>query len=283
MIRRLAQPGPVNPQRIESFATTLRPIRYALQPGRTLNDALAAPLVAAGFRSATLRFTGGVLSPFRYVMPGPPDGPSHAAYFSAPRAPDGEVRIEQANATFGFAGDGAPLIHCHAAWTEPTGAIRGGHILPNETIVADPAPVEAGGAVEAWGSLDVTIAAAPDAETNFPLLQPAGGTESGPGVIARVRPNEDIVVAVETVARLHGLRDAVVRGSLGSLVGACFTSGTEVPGDATEVLVTEGLVRDGTAMLDLLVVDSEGNVHRGTMERGRNAVCITFDLVLEPI
>ncbi len=50
---------------------------------------------------------------------------------------------------------------------------------------------------------------------------------------------------------------------------------------ATEVLVRQGWVRNGRAALELLVVDMNGDVHEGWLERGENPVCITFDLVLE--
>lgn len=273
-MRTLVQPGPVHPRRIDSFATRLHPLRFALQPGLTLNEAVTGPLVAAGFRSATLSFRDAGLAPFRYVMPGPADGPAHVAYFSAPRAPSGEVRIDQANATFGLA-DGAPFLHCHAAWTEADGVRRGGHILPRDSMVAR------GAMVEAWGSTDVAIAAAADAETNFTLFQPAGGAQGSGGVVARVKPNEDITLAVEAIARMHGLRDAAVRGSLGSLVGARFADGRVVEDHATEVLVRSGRVREGIATLDLVVVDMRGQVHEGPLARGENAVCITFDLVLD--
>jgi len=96
-----------------------------------------------------------------------------------------------------------------------------------------------------------------------------------------VKPNEDILSAIETVCRDAGLRDAEIRGSLGSLVGACFTNGRRIDDHATEVLVRQGRVRDGEAALDLLVVDMQGAVHQGWLARGENPVCITFDLVLE--
>jgi predicted DNA-binding protein with PD1-like motif len=34
--------------------------------------------------------------------------------------------------------DGAPFFHCHALWTEAGGRAGGGHILPEETVVAEP-------------------------------------------------------------------------------------------------------------------------------------------------
>ncbi len=273
-MRTLVQPGPVHPRRIESFAGAVRTLNFPLRTGLSLLEAATGPLVEAGWRGGTLSFTGATFDPFRYVMPGPPDDASHVAYFSAPRAPEGRVRIEQANATFGWH-DNRPFLHCHAAWIEPDGARRGGHILPGESFVAESCTVNA------WGFPDVEIATVLDQETNFTLFQPAGPSNAGGSAVAvRVRPNVDIVTAVEMVARRHAIPDATIRGSLGSLIGAHFTGGTIVPDNATEVLVRAGHVRNGTAVVDMLVVDGLGQVHSGRLERGENAVCITFDLVL---
>lgn len=274
-MRTLPHPGPVHPQRIDSVQDEPRMLAFVLQPGMTLNEALTAPLAAAGIRGGTIAFGGGALSPFRYVMPGPPDSDAHVAYFSAAREPAGETRIERANATFGWNGD-QPTVHVHGAWIEPDGTRRGGHMLPPDCVVALPI------AAQAWGFAAAEIAVAADAETNFTLLQLRGRSVDGArGVVARARPNQDITLAVEEIARRHGMRDAVVRGSVGSLVGARFTDGRVVEDNATEVLIRSGAVRDGIATLDLLVVDMAGNVHEGTLARGENAVCITFDVVLE--
>ena len=273
----LQHPGPVHPQRIDSVQDEPRLLEFVLQPGLSLNEALTAPLAAAGMRGGTIAFGGGALSPFRYVMPGPPDSEAHVAYFSAAHEPAGETRIERANATFGWNGN-QPTVHVHGAWIEPDGARRGGHMLPPDCVVACPM------SARAWGFAAAEIAVAADAETNFSLLQLAGRSVAGAhGVVARVRPNQDITLAVEEITRRHGMRDAVVRGSLGSLVGARFTDGRVVEDHATEVLIGSGSVRDGIATLDLVVVDMAGRVHEGTLLRGENAVCITFDVVLEGV
>jgi predicted DNA-binding protein with PD1-like motif len=209
------------------------------------------------------------LNPLRYVMPGPPDDATHVAYFTAPVAPAGTCHLIQANATFGWSG-GKPFIHCHAAWTEPDGRTRGGHILPLEAIVAEPAEATA------WGFRDLRIEAAPDPETNFTLFQPNGVSGEGNALLARVKPNQDILAAIEAIAP----PEATVRGSLGSLIGASFTDGRVLDDIATEVLVRQGFVRGGRAELELLVVDMHGYVHQGWLERDANAVCITFDLVI---
>ena len=77
------------------------------------------------------------------------------------------------------------------------------------------------------------------------------------------------------------MHSAIVRGSLGSLIGAHFTDGSHVEDRATEVLVRSGHVHNGEALLDMLVVDMAGHVHQGRLARGENPVCITFELVLE--
>lgn len=273
-MRSLLQPGQVHPQRIDSFGVTAQYLTFPLTAGASLLESATAPLVAAGWRGGTLSFAGAAFDPFRYVMPGPPDDASHVAWFSAPRAPAGLTRIEQANATFGWH-DGKPFLHCHAVWTEADGARRGGHILPGEAILA------ASSMVQAWGFTEVAIATSHDAETNFTLLQPSGPSQTrAQAVVARVRPNEDIVSAVETIARIHRIPDATIRGSLGSLIGAQFANGTIVPDDATEVLIRHGAVTDGVAAIDLLAVDGRGHVHEGWLLRDANPVCITFDLLL---
>jgi predicted DNA-binding protein with PD1-like motif len=273
-MRQLRQPGPPHPERTESYRTTLRGLRLTLQPGRTLQEAVCGPLSDAGFQSASLRFAGGSFSPFRYVMPALPDDSAHVAYFSAACAPDGVVRIEHAAATFGWS-DGSALLHCHAAWLTDDGQRQGGHLLPDHCVVES--PIE----VDVWGSDDIRIASRADAETNFTLLQPIGDpAASGPDVIARIRPNQDLVLATETVARRHGIREAMIVGTLGSLVGACFVEGETVDDIATEILVTQGTIRGGVAELDVLAVDMRGMVHGGRLARGNNAVCITADLML---
>lgn len=291
-MRQLVQPGPAPAERIESFAGLGLVLDYTLEPGRTLVAALTAPLVAAGLRSAAITFADAALAPFRYVLPGPPRDAAHVAWFSDPHDPGGPpgqpVRVETANATFGWR-DGAPFVHCHGAWTEPDGAKRGGHMLPEETFLA--APVQA----RAWGLAEVAIVAESDPETNFPLFHPVPAPPGAPEpclgtptrlVAARIRPNEEIGAALVALCRRHGLPAATVRGSLGSLIGAGFADGRVVPDLATEVLVRHGAVGprpDGTlaAELDLIVVDAAGRPHAGRLAQGENPVCITFELMLE--
>jgi predicted DNA-binding protein with PD1-like motif len=273
-MRSLRHPGPVHPRRIDSFAGEARRLAFTVAPGVSLLDGLTGPLVDAGFQAATLRFSGAAVGPFRYVMPDHAADEAHVAYFSTPRAPAGLTRIERANATFGWH-QGRPFLHSHAVWLEADGQRRGGHILNDETIFSS--MVE----VDAWGFAGLRVETALDEETNFSLLQPSGTSVAGANaVLARVRPNQDIIHAVEAIARAHGMADAMIVGSVGSLIGTKFDDAPEVTDHATEVLVTHGAVRGGVATLDLMSVDMAGQVHEGRLTRGDNPVCITFDLVL---
>lgn len=276
-MRRLAQPGPAPAERIVARAGRATVLSVTLEPGRSLNDALTATLAGAGFTCGTLAFGGIVLTPFRYYLPGPPKDDLHAAWFAGPHEA-AFARVERANATFGWR-DGAPYVHCHAVWIEPDGARRAGHIIPEASEVRE------GGQAQAWALRDVRIEARVDPETNFPLFAP-GGPDGVGLIVARIRPNEDLCEAVETLCHARGIAAATIRGSVGSLVGARFTDGTGVDDVATEVLVTHGAVRPAeeglVAELGMVVADMRGRPHEGVLRRGENAVCITFELFLEP-
>lgn len=285
--RRLAQPGPAEPVRIESFAGRGRTLEFALEPGQSLNDAVARPLLEAGTEGAALTLDGGSFHPFTYLMPALAPDDEHAAWYSAPVSPGGEARIETANVTFGRR-EGLPFIHCHGLWIEADGRRRGGHPLPHETFIATPPRARV------WGLTDVGIRADPDPETAFTLFHPVAldrrevPATGARMIAARVRPNEDLTESIEALCRRHGFAEAAVRGGLGSLIGARFEDGRTVESIATEVLVLEGRVApdaqgEPRARLEIALVDADGAIHQGRLVRGRNPVCITFELVLEEL
>jgi hypothetical protein len=280
-MRTLRQPGAESAVRIESLEVRGRRMDFALREGATLNDALTAPLVAAGLSCAAITFTGVRLDPFAYVVPHPARDASHVAYFSPSRRPTGGATVQVANATFGWR-DGSPFVHCHGGWEEAAGWLGGGHVLPLETIVAE------GGTATAWGTAGARIAVDPDPETNFPLFRPFAcgpvrGDEDRQLVIARVRPNEEVHAALAATCRRHGIARAALRGSLGSLIGARFEDGRAVNDIATEVMVLQGEATTEGARIETLVVDMQGEVHRGWLAAADNPVCITFEVMLEAI
>ena len=294
-VQRVTHPGPVHPVRIESLEGRGRTLAFALEPGLTLNEAIARPLVAAGLEAAAVTLRGVTLGPMVYVLPAPARSAGRLAAYSEPYPVPGATRIEVANASFGRR-DGEPFVHCHAAWTGADGRRLVGHVLPHETVVvASPPP----SAARAWGLAEVGLRTLPDPETEFTLFQPvaldraaaaAAPADGGPRlVVARLRPNEDITEGLEALCRRHGLRAAAVRGSLGGLSRPVFEPERAVVDEiATEVLIQGGGVTPDAAgnpraHVDAVVTGMAGTTHEGRLVRGRNLVSVTLELFLEEL
>ncbi|WP_245571811.1 PCC domain-containing protein [Microvirga subterranea] len=244
-----------------------------------MDAAVAKGFADAGCAGGIVFFQGGRFEPFRYVMPAASADPRYAAWYSETYEPEGPVTIVRAAAIVGVR-DGGPFLHCHGIWDTAEGH-RAGHMLAPMTSVAQAAEVSG------IGFRSATFQAMPDSETNFTLFEPVQKAGVGDGaLLAKVRPNEDITLAVEEICSRHGITSARVHG-IGSLNGVRFVDGTEVPSYATEVLIRQGSVRtvDGRpqARLDIDVVDMDGGIFSGELVRGDNPVCVTFELVIEAV
>ena len=208
----------------------------------------------------------------------------NAAFYSDIFRPAGITRLKLARMTLG-ARDGAPFFHCHGLWTEADGRSNGGHILPEETVVAEPF------AVEAFGIDGAAFTAEPDPETNFklfgPVARPAAAAETTSRAFAlRLRPNQDFAGALEAFCSERGIISAKLHGGVGSTIGARFTDGRVVEPFATELAVSSGVVAPGAggaleAELDIALVDYLGGIAEGRLTRGDNPVLMTMELVLE--
>jgi predicted DNA-binding protein with PD1-like motif len=283
-MRRIQQPGPPVAERIQWVEARGRAFSFTLEAGLPLLEAARRGFAAQGFASGTLNIKGGVLGPFAYVMPALSKTSEHAAFYSATFRPQGITALKLATMTLGVR-DGAPFFHCHGVWREADGRINGGHMLPEETFVAEPF------AVEAFGIDGATFAAEPDPETNFKLFGPVPGeardTQTTSRAFAlRLRPNQDFAEALETFCRERGIVRAKTRGGVGSTIGARFTDGRSVEPFATELAITSGIVAPGTsgaveAALDIALVDYTGGIAEGRLVRGDNPVLMTMELVLE--
>ena len=165
--RTLTHPGPIAPTRIHSRQSARgRHLRLALQPGRSLFDALVEPLYALGIRSASTTILGGGFSQLFYcVAPVDPTGHAVVAYTAPNEA--GVCEMIFGNATLGLSPDGAPLVHCHAAVRTAAGIVRGGHILPTHSVIGEQ-PVTV--LVTVLDDIELRIVF--DAETNLSLMQP---------------------------------------------------------------------------------------------------------------
>jgi predicted DNA-binding protein with PD1-like motif len=283
-MRSIVQPGSPNPERIQWVEARGRAFAATLAAGLPLLEATRRAFAAEGFAGGVLNFRGGALGPFAYVMPALSKTGDNAAFYSDTFRPDGITRLKIGAMTFGQR-DGAPFFHGHALWTEADGRSNGGHILPEETIIAEAF------AADAFGLDGAVFMAEPDPETNFKLFGPVASPSTGAMTTSRafalrLRPNQDFAGALESFCRAHGIFRARLHGGVGSTIGACFTDGRSVVPFATELAVNSGSVAAGDggtleAALDIALVDYLGGLAEGRLVRGDNPVLMTMELVLE--
>ncbi len=276
--RRIVHPGPPDAERIQSAVGHLRELSFAVAPGLSLVDAVAGPLAAAGIRGGGIDLAGLHLAPFDYVIPAPSPDAEHVAFYSETRRePDG-VRIESGTATFGHR-DGSPWMHAHALWHGAAGRAAG-HILPLDTRIG--AATEA----RAWGVAEAEMRATPDPETNFTLFGPAQlAAAGGRCVLARLRPNEDLVHGIEALCTRYGASDATVLSAVGSTNGSLLENGDRIDTTPTEFFVRGGTIAPDAAgkpraEIDIVLVDEAGTIIAGRVVRGMNPVLICAEIVL---
>jgi predicted DNA-binding protein with PD1-like motif len=283
-MREVRQPGPPAAERIQWVEARGRSFSFVVQAGLPLLEAVRQGFAAQGFAGGVASFGRAALGPFAYVMPALSKTPEHAAFYSETYRPQGVTRLSTATMTLGTR-DSAPFFHCHALWTEEGGLDNGGHILPEETIVAE--PFEA----EAFGLDGALFAAESDPETNFKLFGPIAAARRSAetdrrAFALRLRPNQDLATCLEAFCRAHGVSRARIRGGVGSTIGARFIDGRIVEPFATELTVIAGEIaaRDDGALeasLDIALVDYTGALGQGRLLRGDNPVLMTMELVLE--
>src|SRR5450759_4599973 len=282
-MRGIRQPGPPAPERIQWVEARGRAFSFTLQAGLPLLDAARRGFAAEGFAGGTLNIRGGALGPFAYVMPALSKTGENAAFYSETFRPAGVTRLTTGTMTLGSR-DGAPFFHCHALWTEADGRAGGGHVLPEETVVAEPF------GVDAFGIDGALFTAEPDPETNFKLFGPipsaaVGADTTSRAYALRLRPNQDFAGALEAFCREQGIISGTLHGGVGSIIGARFVDGRVVEPFATEMLVRTGtIVSDARgvheATLDVALVDYTGGLASGRLIRGDNPVLMKMELVL---
>ncbi|MGF7212335.1 putative DNA-binding protein with PD1-like motif [Skermanella aerolata] len=281
--RRVLQPGPAPSERVQWVAGNARLLEFTLEPRLNFIEAIRRPLAEAGGESAVLTLVGGAFGPFTYVVPAPAPTPEHAAYYSEFHRPAGISRLEDAAVTFGRR-DGIAFLHCHGVWTGADGIRRGGHVIPDQTVIAEPVRARA------WVLDGMAFEAQPDPETNFTLFGPVSGASASSGrfFAARFRPNQDICGALEDFCRSRGIVSAALRGGVASTIGAVFENGSVVDSFATEMFIRSGSISSGTdgaleAALDVALVDHRGNLAEGLLTRGANPILMTLEVVIEAL
>ena len=283
-MRSIAQPGPPASERIQWVEARGRAFSFTLEAGIPLLEAARRGFAAAGFTGGVLSAKAGALGPFGYVMPALSRDGANAAFYSDIFRPEGVTQVTFAAMTLGSR-DGAPFFHCHGLWTEADGRVNGGHMLPEETFVAEPFEVNA------FGLDGAVFTAERDPETNFKLFGPVASpstnaTTTSRAFALRLRPNQDFASSLEGFCRQHGILRAKIHGGVGSTIGARFIDGRSVVPFATELAVRSGSIAakaDGMleADLDIVLVDYLAGIAEGKLMRGDNPVLMTMELVLE--
>lgn len=278
-MRAVRQPGPAPAERVVAVPVALATLRLTLPAGALLRDALADALAARGLDGAALRFETGALGPFGYVTPALSPDPFHSAFYSAPVRPAGPARIEGGAVTVG-AKDGGPFLHAHALWRDAEGRPAAGHLLPDETRLA------AETVLVGVGFTGARFEARPDPETGFALFAPVP-TEppARPDALAlRLRPNQDLILALEEVCAAQGWRRARLFGGVGSVIGARFSGGAgDTDAFATEMFLTRAEIDpDGASHVAATLVDLDGAIGSGRLIRGDNPILMTLEGVLAP-
>ena len=285
-MRSIQQPGLPVAERIQCVEVRGRAFSFTLEAGLPLLEAARRGFAAQGFVSGTLNIKRGALGPFGYVMPALSKTGENAAFYSDTFRPAGLTQLKLATLTLGER-DGAPFFHCHGLWREADGRMSGGHMLPDETFVAEPF------AVEAFGIDGAVFAAEPDPETNFKLFGPVprastNAKASSRAFAMRLRPNQDFAGCLEAFCRERGIARAKIHGGVGSTIGARFADGNVIEPFATELAITSGVIAPGTsgapeATLDVALIDYTGGIGEGRLIRGDNPVLMTTELVLEAL
>lgn len=285
-MRSIKQPGAPLAERIQWVEAKGRAFTFTLQAGLPLLEAARRGFAEEGFASGVLNFRRGTLGPFAYVMPALSKTGENAAFYSDTYRPGGLTVTKLGSMTFGSR-DGAPFFHCHGLWTEADGKASGGHMMPDETVVAEPFEVEA------FGIDGAMFTAEPDPETNFKLFGPVAdagrSTRATSRAFAmRLRPNQDFAFCLEQFCRAHDITRAKIHGGVGSTIGARFTDGGVIEPFATELAITAGQIAPGAsraleAALDVALIDYTGGMAEGRLVRGDNPVLMTMELVLEVV
>ncbi|MDH5858185.1 PCC domain-containing protein [Lampropedia aestuarii] len=261
-----------------------------LPTGLPLREAFARLCALRGASSAVARLEGGSFGPLAYVMPALSNKPEFAVFYSDRYEAVVPAQIESATVTIGLR-DGQSWLHCHAVWIDAQGERKAGHVLPDDAWLSE-APQ-----MHIWYLQGANFDVLPCTESRFSLFTPvpalaapaaASAVPTSTGLAVTIRPNEDVCEAIATICREHGIRRAVVRGGVGSLVGVSFADGREVEAFVTEVLIEQGTVDTslpgGTGVtLDVALVDYLHGIHSGRLKPGANPVLVTFEMVIERV
>jgi hypothetical protein len=269
MISTLTHPGPAPEKRWAALPCTADPVDLILPVAENLAQSVA--LALADYDGGWLVIEDATLANLDFVVPGEDATGKHAAWYAGPhRMGAGHIHHLGLHAA---RKDGGPWLHGHGQFAAPGWEGPSfGHILPFESRLA--APTRARG----WAIRGARFEVTTDPETHFPLNQPvACGGGTGAALIT-LRPNQDMTQAIAQAAAEAGIAQGRIFG-LGSIVNPRLRGHPPIDSYATEILLTDGILANGTARIETEIVTLSGTYHKGWLEPGENGVCITAELL----
>jgi hypothetical protein len=280
MIPAVTQPGPIAETRRDIVPANGRPIEVNLRPHIPLADAIAEALDAENCTGAWLEIKSADVARLSYVTPALAPDSEHAAWWSEIYRFNGAGTIHHLGMMVGR-DQGACFLHGHGRWSPATGGIAMGHILAQQTVLSRPAVAHGIGLRKAY------FDRRPDPETNFNLFQPTGdalAASDAPYALLRLAPNQEFSSALDLVCAELGWQSAKIFGQ-GSLIGAHFDDGSTLDSLATEFLILNAEARaDGSLAsgpeIAIVGIDPD-DLRRGVLQRGKNPILITAELLLQ--
>lgn len=279
----LVQPGPVYPERRICKIGKLHKVEIPLKKGDVLIEAISGVLEPLGIRGAGIRFHNLKLFPMKYVMPTYASDDTHVAYYSETYTAEEETHIYYGNATYGIR-ENVPFMHFHGLWKKD-GKTCGGHIHAFASVVAEDTYVTS------YGTTSVEMNSLADTETNFTVFQPEYMKKETVKIgdeicmTAVIKPNEDLLTAINELCDQYGIGEAVIQSGVGSTVGGIFEDGNVVEEIPTELIVMDGKIRVDAQNkhhvdFDTVLIDASGMIHRGILSKNENPVLILFELFI---
>lgn len=106
-------------------------------------------------------------------------------------------------------------------------------------------------------------------------------------LLLKLQPNQDLTEGLEAAVAEAGFAKARIVSAVGSLVEGVLETGAEpavVDGPGLEVAALSGDVfADGRTTLHAYICQQNTQVVAGQLVRGRNAVGVTFEVLLEAV
>lgn len=164
---------PTLPRVVDCVLSGQHELRVTIPSGANLGESLRQALARYAYGGGVGRIVAGTARGLRYHMMVSTTDEKRPFGYGAPVDEAQEVDLIGGAITVGRTADGAPLLHCHAGFSDPVGGLHGGHLILDHTWAGDE-PVVVRLCLFAHGG----YVTREDTETYFNLLHPVVGESS---------------------------------------------------------------------------------------------------------